>query len=496
VLSPVNAKVSKKRFGSSFGSNRQISQKGYCQMAGKTAAEEASTFEPAYDVAISFLAEDQQIAQALVDQLEASGLKIFFFPHNQEELAGTNGMETMRAPFLESRVNVVLFKQPWGKTPWTRVEDAAISERCFKGGWSSLMFVQLDKTSRLPKWLPATHVRFAMEDYGIDQLVGAIKLRVQEQGGTVVPLDAMSEPKRVRREAEFLAEREAMMSSRQWIEDTVHRNLRETMDEIVQLAKEANAPGFQITGAADGTACVLRSGFVSIGVGWKQPIFNRVSDSGKDECYLRVAEFSGAVTLPKERLMVWEQPRLIKEHRFKVDVARSPPRVDDCSGSSIRPEAILGQRAAAPPEEAEDVHQLSEPAVHSLLLLNQRSDGGVSPHGRNNGSADCLLGAPDLVLLARKPVPQGLVSAAGDRQVVLTLRHVACGLFYGGEVAGRFAQSHRSHMRRLVGLRLLQSALGCVKFIRCAEHNFLRVLRGLLHVLDVAEGLGLRLATR
>ena len=34
-------------------------------------------------------------------------------------------MGTMRAPFLEARVNVVLFREAWGNTPWTRVEDRA-----------------------------------------------------------------------------------------------------------------------------------------------------------------------------------------------------------------------------------------------------------------------------------------------------------------------------------------------------------------------------------
>jgi hypothetical protein len=282
--------------------------------------EMASLAGPMYDVAISFLAADQPTAAALADQLEASGLEVFFFPHNQEELAGTNGMETMRAPFLQARVNVVLFRKPWGETPWTRVEDGAISERCFKGGWSSLMFVQIDKTSTLPKWLPPMHVRFAIQDYGIDQLTGAIKLRVQEQGGEFAQPDALSEAKRVQREAVYLARREALLSSRPWIEDTVHRALRETMAEIVRLAKEANGLGTDIAGASNNMTCVLRSGFVSMGIAWKQPIFNRVTDYGKDKCYLRVAEFSGAVTLPHERLMVLHEPRLLKEHRFKVEV--------------------------------------------------------------------------------------------------------------------------------------------------------------------------------
>jgi hypothetical protein len=55
------------------------------------------TDNPKYDVAISFLAKDEPIAGALHDEL-AKSLDVFFFPRNQEELAGTDGLESMRAP--------------------------------------------------------------------------------------------------------------------------------------------------------------------------------------------------------------------------------------------------------------------------------------------------------------------------------------------------------------------------------------------------------------
>ncbi len=316
---------------------------------------------PEYDVAISFLARDQESARAVAEQLEASGLSVFFFPRKQEELAGTNGMESMRAPFLGARVNVVLFKQPWGETAWTRVEDAAIRDRCMNGGWPSLMFVTLDKASKRPKWLPDSHVRFAWDDYGIEQLIGAIKHRVQDHGGVIAPLDAKGEAQRVRREAEFLGRREGMMGSRQWIEDTVHRTLRETMEEIVRLAKEASAPGMEISGASDNMACVLRSGFVSVGLGFKQPIFNRVSDYGRDECYLRVAEFSGPVVLRKERLTVLQDPRLLKEHQFRVDLSRDGNLVWIESGKS-------GQVAAS---------QLADRIMRIFLDLLSRANRGL-----------------------------------------------------------------------------------------------------------------------
>jgi hypothetical protein len=228
-------------------------------------------------------------------------------------------MESMRTPFLNARVNVVLFRHPWGQTPWTRVEDAAIAERCFKGGWESLMFVQLDKTSKLPEWLPPTHVRLVMAQYGFEQLIGAIKHQLHKQGGLIAPLDARGEAKRVRQEAKYLAKREAMMTSSEWIKSTLHPALRQTMNEIVRLAEEASAPDFKIIGVADDMTCVLRSGSVSMGMGWQQPIFGRVTG---DDCYLRVGEFSGAMVLPKEGRIAFEKPRLLKEHKFGVDVSR------------------------------------------------------------------------------------------------------------------------------------------------------------------------------
>ncbi len=276
-----------------------------------------------YDVAVSFLVQDQRIAQALNDELEASGLNVFFFPRKQEELAGTNGMESMRAPFLEARVNVVLFRKPWGETPWTRVEDSAISERCFKGGWSSLMFVQLDKTSPLPKWVPPTHIRFSFEDYSLNQLVGAIKLRVQEQGGVIKPLDAIGRAQAVKREADYLADRDRLMRDGAWI-GQLQASISETITEIGRLVSEVNAAHkLEIAfGAGAMSMAILRSGYVSMSIGWQQPIFNYVGDHDAHECHLWAAEYSGTLALANENRWYIDQPKMLKRHKFKVDVGQ------------------------------------------------------------------------------------------------------------------------------------------------------------------------------
>lgn len=295
--------------------------------------------EPVYDVAISFLVADEKIASAIKARL--AGLNVFFYPHNQEELIGTNGLESMRAPFLSARVNVVLYRERYGKTPWTGVELAAIKDSCLNTGFRSLLFVQLEKKDGKPDWLPDTHIRCVLGDFTIDQLAGAIKNKVQELGGVIHWPDAMSEAERVKREAEYIADRDAMMRDRAWIEGTVHRSLRETFKKVEELVAQVNKDhGFTIVcGANDYRSCIMRSGFVSLGCGWRQPIFNSVgSDHQYGDCYLRVAEFSGALPLPGE--MAMHEPRVVKEHRIKVGVTENRELVWLDGKEQIEPERL------------------------------------------------------------------------------------------------------------------------------------------------------------
>ena len=230
----------------------------------------------------------------------------------------------MRKPFFDARVVAVLFRDPWGKTPWTGFEETVIGERCLAQGWSGLAFVNLDQTSKTPKWVPTTHVRFGMEAYGLEGLVGAIKARVEEQGGKLAVVNAASEMLRVRRESDYLADRERLMGDRAWIENTVHASIRTSLEDVVRLAEEANSQhDFEIVSRAKDRTCVVRSGFVSLGIGFHQPIFNRVSDLGSDECFLRASEFSGTVLLPGENGWVMHQPKELKRHKLRVDISET-----------------------------------------------------------------------------------------------------------------------------------------------------------------------------
>ena len=98
-----------------------------------------------------------------------------------------DGQESFRAAFrFDSRLNVVLLRDGWGHTPWTRVEQAAIQERCLNDGWERLIVVNLDGSSP-PKWMPRVSIFLDLQTYPFEQAVGAIKRQVQQLGGDVKP---------------------------------------------------------------------------------------------------------------------------------------------------------------------------------------------------------------------------------------------------------------------------------------------------------------------
>jgi hypothetical protein len=250
---------------------------------------------PKYDVAISFLSKDEPIASALYEALSCS-LQVFFYPRNQEELAGTDGFESMRKPFLEdSRVTVILYRALWGQTPWTRVEEAAIKDGCLKYGWHRLFFLCLDATDAFPVWLPHTHVRFSFTNFGLEQAVGAIKGRVQECGGVSAPVTALSRARLVHAEAERIKKRDQSFRSAEWMRDFVHPSIVKLFSEVERLSAEISSEiGIKIRTASNGWHQVsLTNDRVGVSAGWQQQYTNVMG-------FLVIFEYSQGIILPHE----------------------------------------------------------------------------------------------------------------------------------------------------------------------------------------------------
>jgi hypothetical protein len=274
---------------------------------------------PQYDVAISFLGKDQPVAAAINDGL-APVLKVFFFPRNQEELAGTDGLESMRMPFLTgSRVNVVLYRDQWGHTPWTRVEESAIKDACLNRGWPTLFFITLDRASSLPIWLPDTYVRFNFEDYGIEQAIGAIKARVQAAGGVLERPSAQADAQRIQREGQFLADRDRLFRDQRWITETVLPTVKTLFATIDRMCVEVRkATGISFRSGANKRHCVLTDNRVSLHVAWRQEYVNAISENAD----ITATEFKCQLPLPAERIISIDPlPPKLKQYRFKPELS-------------------------------------------------------------------------------------------------------------------------------------------------------------------------------
>lgn len=165
-----------------------------------------------YDVAFSFVSQDEPLARGLSAELSES-LSVFVYSERQKELAGTDGLESFRQVFFaKSRLVVVLHRQGWGQTKWTGVEQNAIKDRAFDSSdWDFLLWVTLDQ-SPIPSWSQQTKIRLDYAKYGQD-LIGAIKLRVQEAGGRLKIETALDKAHRIRASEQAKQERKYKLSS-------------------------------------------------------------------------------------------------------------------------------------------------------------------------------------------------------------------------------------------------------------------------------------------
>jgi hypothetical protein len=281
------------------------------------------TDKPEYDVAISFLAKDEAIAAAIHRKLSET-LNVFFFPRNQSELAGTDGMVSMRKPFLDKpHVTVVLYREQWGKTPWTQIEETAIKEACLASGWKRLFFIALDRSSSFPDWLPEYHVRYNWESFGLDEAVGAIKARALENGAQQEFLTPLKRAETLRAD-ELYRRDKSNMNSQEGIAAILDK-VSELFEEIEKHCKEVNAQGhLQIRHSKDlkkGTtnqSCILTDNRVGMIVTWRQQYSNLLDHSG-----LFVQEYIGGLILHHETssLMYFDQPQLLHETNYDPELS-------------------------------------------------------------------------------------------------------------------------------------------------------------------------------
>jgi len=243
-----------------------------------------SEFE--YDVALSFVARDEALATQLADLFEGR-LRVFLYSRRQEQLAGTDGEKTFYDVFAkQSRLVAVLYRDGWGQTPWTRIEENAIRSRAYDDGYDFVIFIPLDDNPSVPKWLPRQRLWVNLKRWGVDGAAAVIEARFQELGGE--PTDETLEQRaaRVERALTFAKTRDNYLKSDAGVRgaNEAFAQLRDAIVWAVPLL-QVNSPSLGVSEKHKDRVVVLLSNDPARGIGtslqvvWMLRYANTLNDS-------------------------------------------------------------------------------------------------------------------------------------------------------------------------------------------------------------------------
>ena len=80
----------------------------------------------------------------------------FIYSDRQTEIAGKDGEKEFNEVFgSQARLVVVLFREKWGQTSWTQIEETAIRNRAFNETYDFALFIPL-----FTSFIPDSQARF------------------------------------------------------------------------------------------------------------------------------------------------------------------------------------------------------------------------------------------------------------------------------------------------------------------------------------------------
>lgn len=271
-----------------------------------------------YDVAFSFLAQDEPVATQLNDLLQ-DRLTTFVYSRKQGELAGTDGEKTFNSVFGEhARLVVVLYRDGWGETSWTRIEETAIRNRAFESGYDFVKFIPLDETPSVPKWLPRTQIWVGLKRWGLDGAASVIEARVEELGGEPHEERVEDRAARLERAMKFEATRKQFLQSERGVDAANNQFdlLRAELERLIVSVKDA-ASSISLHLKATQRLLVLLGLRHGLSVHWECHYRNSL-----DNAMLEIVLWDGHPPFPGVT-HVFENPRKLRALRFKFDLLPS-----------------------------------------------------------------------------------------------------------------------------------------------------------------------------
>ena len=295
-----------------------------------------------YDLALSFMAQDEPLAMQLADQFEGRQ-RVFLYSRKQEQLAGTDGEKSFNDVFgKQARLVVVLYRDGWGQTPWTRIEETAIRNRAFDEGYGFVIFIPLDGQPAVPRWPPRPQLWVGLQRWGVNGAASVIDARFQELGGEPQVETLEAKAGRVERTLGYEKRRTHYLSS-----DAGVRGANESFEQMREaiLASipsiQAAAPSLQLQTKVAGQQIALLSMGPALLVAWRQRYMNTLNES-----HLEVSAWRGHPPFPGVRFF---------EERIPLGTLKLQPDLDMDDGHVWTVRTSQGKRFLSGPVAAEHI---------------------------------------------------------------------------------------------------------------------------------------------
>lgn len=272
-----------------------------------------------YDIALSFLARDENIAQEIYERLKER-YNVFLYSEQQKELAGRDGESAFKKVFeSETKLVVVLYRSEWGSTPWTRMEQTGIRDRAYNTGYDFCTFLALEEKPKVPDWFPKQRLYASVPRFGIEQAVTVVESRAQEAGIESRELTLTERAQMLERQRQFESARTSFLSSYEGVRaaEQADKELRALLSSrFADL--EQHIPSLRIEQKTNDREFGIAGVGPALMVHYRQAYGNSLTDSK-----LIVGLFEGGP--PLRTIHYFNEPQRLRSIEFQFDRTEEMP---------------------------------------------------------------------------------------------------------------------------------------------------------------------------
>jgi hypothetical protein len=145
------------------------------------------TDEFEYDVALSFAAEDKDVAYQFAERLRAKGTTVFLDEYQSPELRGKDMVDHLVNLYSrKARLCVLLISRHYPLNRWTNAEWTAVQERSLRDASEYIMPLQLDDT-QIPG-LEASAGYRDLRQHSVEEVVSVLVQKLEAAKAKSSPL--------------------------------------------------------------------------------------------------------------------------------------------------------------------------------------------------------------------------------------------------------------------------------------------------------------------